>query len=74
MMETTDFKRGFVGRQLADKYVLQKPIGSGGMGSVYRGIQLGTEARVAVKLLSRDAPGLAMTSRFKQEAEMLDRH
>ena len=48
VMETIDFKNGLVGRKLANKYVLQKPIGAGGMGSVYRGIQLGTEARVSV--------------------------
>ena len=56
-MEIIDFKNGLVGRKLANKYVLQKPIGAGGMGSVYRGIQLGTEARVAVKILSRDRDG-----------------
>ena len=72
-METIDFKNGLVGRKLAEKYVLQKPIGSGGMGSVYRGIQLGTEARVAVKLLSRDVPSATMASRFRQEAEMTAR-
>ena len=72
-MEITDFKNGLVGRKLANKYVLQKPIGAGGMGSVYRGVQLGTEARVAVKILSRDAPGATVASRFRQEAEMTAR-
>lgn len=73
VMETIDFKNGLVGRKLANKYVLQKPIGAGGMGSVYRGIQLGTEARVAVKVLAREAPGPTVASRFRQEAEMTAR-
>lgn len=68
-----DFKRGMVGRTLANKYVLKKPIGAGGMGSVYRGIQLDTQARVAIKLLSKEAPGETITSRFRQEAEMTAR-
>ena len=62
-----DYSKGFVGKTLANKYVLQKPIGSGGMGSVYRGVQLGTRGRVAVKLLSKQAPDDTIISRFRQK-------
>ena len=73
MTELIDFKRGMVGRTLANKYILKKPIGAGGMGSVYRGVQLDTQARVAIKLLSKEAPSETITSRFRQEAEMTAR-
>ena len=43
------------------------------MGSVYRGVQLGTRGRVAVKLLSKQAPDDTIISRFRQEAEMTAR-
>ena len=72
-MQLIDFRKGLVGRKLAGKYVLQRPIGAGGMGSVYRAVQQGTEARVAVKILSRDTPDLRTASRFRQEAEMTAR-
>ena len=73
VLQLIDFRKGLVGRKLAGKYVLQRPIGAGGMGSVYRAVQQGTEARVAVKILSRDTPDLRTASRFRQEAEMTAR-
>ena len=69
MTELIDFKRGMVGRTLANKYILKKPIGAGGMGSVYRGVQLDTQARVAIKLLSKEAPSETITSRIRQASE-----
>ena len=67
MSDKVDYSKGFVGKTLANKYVLQKPIGSGGMGSVYRGVQLGTRGRVVVKLLSKQAPDDTIISRFRKK-------
>jgi Protein kinase domain len=55
-----------VGRTLAGRYRVVRPIGRGGMGVVYEAVQLDLERRVALKvLLDSDARALA---RFRQEA------
>lgn len=60
-----------IGKRLGP-YAIQSLIGSGGMGSVYRAIDLNLQRAVAVKVL---APALASqpgwTERFRQEARII---
>ncbi len=60
-----------VGTVLDGAYRLTRPIGQGGMGTVYEAVQLRLDKRVAVKLLARhltaDRKALA---RFHREAEI----
>ena len=61
----------FVGKQLGP-FAIDKELGSGAMGAVYRGIYAKTGQRVAVKVM---APGLASSdsasARFEREAAIL---
>lgn len=58
------------GLVLAQRYRLDAPIGAGGMGQVWRGVDLGLNRPVAIKILpaqlAQDATGVA---RFRREAE-----
>ena len=54
---------------LAGKYRLQQRIGSGGMGVVYRGLDIELEREVAIKTLPRMAPGHAQ--RLRREARTI---
>ncbi len=57
------------GTILGGKYELVRRIGAGGMGEVYRGKQLSTGGRVAIKLMdARDRPAKTL-ARFRYEAE-----
>jgi serine/threonine protein kinase/tetratricopeptide (TPR) repeat protein len=62
-----------VGRRLGE-YLLVRPIGAGGMGSVYEAVQEGLGRRVAVKVL-RGAHALSPKAvrRFHREAEAIAR-
>ncbi|MEW5852056.1 MAG: serine/threonine-protein kinase [Myxococcota bacterium] len=53
---------------LDGRYELQELLGRGGMGKVYRAMQLGTERAVAVKLLDADSEELQ--ERFRREAKL----
>jgi hypothetical protein len=58
-----------IGRTLADRYVVERRIGTGGMGSVYAARQLGLDRTVAVKVLRADlAAGVVEAERFRREA------
>jgi serine/threonine-protein kinase len=62
----------FVGQQLGP-FAIEKELGSGAMGTVYRGVYVKTGQRVAVKVM---APGLGTTNdnasaRFDREVEIL---
>jgi small GTP-binding protein len=64
-----------VGRTLSDKYRIEALIGVGGMGAVYSAHQLGTDRRVAFKIL---LPHLALKEErvqqlFESEAKMAGR-
>lgn len=64
-----DADTGLEGTVLGGKYELVRRIGAGGMGEVYRGKQLSTGGRVAVKLMdARDRPEKTL-ARFRYEAE-----
>jgi eukaryotic-like serine/threonine-protein kinase len=60
-----------VGTVLGDAYRLTRLIGRGGMGSVYEGVQLRLNKRVAVKLMARElAANAEALARFRREAEV----
>ncbi len=58
---------------LADRYEVMAPIGRGGMGHVYEGRCLRSGARVAIKVMHADRPGIDATvvKRFSREAKIL---
>jgi serine/threonine-protein kinase len=59
----------FVGRTLDDKYLVEEPVGFGGMGAVYRARHLSMERPVAIKFLhQRFVEDEAARNRFHAEA------
>ena len=71
-MEATD---PMLGQVIAGKYRIEKLIGVGGMGAVYRATQLVVERKVALKVL-RQVPGVSehqLAERFKREAHATSR-
>ncbi len=52
MDEDTNFLQKLIGKIIDDKYLIEKELGRGGMGAVYRGTHLGTQRPVAVKVIS----------------------
>lgn len=59
----------FVGRTLDDKYLVEEPVGSGGMGAVYRARHLSMDRPVAIKFLhQRFIEDEAARNRFQTEA------
>jgi serine/threonine protein kinase len=59
------------GHVIAGRFVIEAPIGSGGMGLVYRAHDRALGRPVAVKVLRRPEPGAE--ARFAREAELLER-
>ncbi len=58
-----------IGKTLADRYVVERLLGEGGMGSVYAARQLGLDRMVAVKVLRPEvAGGSVEAERFRREA------
>jgi serine/threonine protein kinase len=60
-------------RSLKDSYELSREIGSGGMGTVYAGVDRRTGKRVAVKHLRADIADSDAVERFRREGEILRR-
>ncbi|MEM9073906.1 MAG: serine/threonine-protein kinase [Myxococcota bacterium] len=61
-----------LGRTVADRYVVQSRIGSGGMGTVYRATQTGLGRAVALKLLREEVSWDPDTiTRFHREAKAM---
>jgi eukaryotic-like serine/threonine-protein kinase len=62
-----------MGHKLQNRYDLQGELGSGGMGTVYRGMDTQTEKLVAVKLLRPEAVAddSNLIERFAREADAL---
>src|SRR5215216_3178360 len=69
---------GFTGRltgiTLADKYLLEEPLGSGGMCEVYRARHIAIDKEVAIKILKPElAADPRIAQRFEQEARAASR-
>jgi len=63
-----------LGRVLDDRYILRERLGSGAMGSVYRGTEISTARDVAIKILAdRPGGGPAVVRRFLREAKLMSR-
>ncbi|MFO1437690.1 MAG: serine/threonine-protein kinase [Verrucomicrobiaceae bacterium] len=62
-------------QRMLPQYEVEKLIGRGGMGAVYRGIQLSLERPVAIKLLPPviEQQDPAFAERFKNEAKLMGR-
>lgn len=60
-----------IGIVLEDKYKIEKKIGQGGFGTVYRGVDQNLKRRVAVKILDSCADEEAFSVRFRREAETM---
>jgi serine/threonine protein kinase len=59
-----------IGRVLGGQYRIDSLLGQGGMGSVYRAVQLSVNRAVAIKLISAQAPNQPeLERRFRREAE-----
>jgi serine/threonine-protein kinase len=69
--ETRDFAAGDL---LGGRYRLERPLGGGGMGTVWMATHLGTDRRVAIKLPRRDLlVEPTARARFLREARVLGR-
>jgi serine/threonine-protein kinase len=67
--KTSSAKDPFVGRTLDDKYLVEEPVGAGGMGAVYRARHLSMDRPVAIKFLhQRLVEDEAARNRFQAEA------
>ncbi len=59
----------FIGRVISERYRIDEPIASGGMGAVYRGWHLHMRKRVAIKVLHPETEGLpGLVAQFEREA------
>src|SRR5688572_7380001 len=59
-----------IGQKLDEKYLIEKKLGQGGMGAVFRARHLGTKRPVAIKVISPDfMTNSEFIDRFKREAE-----
>src|SRR5688572_23996949 len=56
---------------IAGRYQIKEPIGSGGMGTVYRGIDKRTHQTVAIKELKASRIDPEQVERFRREGEAL---
>jgi serine/threonine protein kinase len=69
-----EFRDDLVGQTLDGKYQIERPLGRGGMGTVYLGTHLGTERPVAVKVIApqfMERP--EFVERFRREARAAGR-
>src|SRR6185369_11251228 len=55
------------GALFAHRFEIERAVGSGGMGTVYRARDVSSGGLVALKVLSEVTPGLAETARFVRE-------
>jgi eukaryotic-like serine/threonine-protein kinase len=63
-----------IGRMLAGKYKLEKKLGEGGMGAVYKARQIALEKTIAVKVMHKELASDPMfAARFHREAKAASR-
>jgi hypothetical protein len=63
-----------IGRLLDDRYRIEAKIGAGGMGSVYRAVQINVERSVAVKVLAHAVSAdPVIVARFRHEAQLISK-
>ena len=60
-----------MGQLIQNRYEIVSEIGAGGMGMVYRGIDLQSNQTVAIKQLKRDISDAELIERFRREGEAL---
>ena len=60
-----------IGAVLNDRYKIEKKIGQGGFGTVYRGFDANLKRAVAIKILDRAGDDTRFQERFRREAESL---
>jgi len=59
-----------IGERLDDKYLIERLLGQGGMGAVYKATHLGTTRAVAIKIIHRQlSSNQEFVERFRREAE-----
>ena len=60
-----------VGQVLANRFRIDRPVGAGGMGTVYEGVQLGLDRRVAIKVIRHELSQTdSAVARFRREAKV----
>src|SRR5690606_36837657 len=63
-----------IGLVLDGRYAIQRQVGAGGMGVVYRGVRVGLDRPVAIKFLHRSAARVSLRRRrFEREARAMAR-
>jgi serine/threonine protein kinase len=63
-----------IGTMFAEKYRVEKILGKGGMGTVYKALNVMMEQKVAIKLLKKElASDLTAVKRFFQEARVVSK-
>ena len=75
-MADTDFfslNDPYLGQVFGDEFTVEKLIGLGGMGTVYRAVQAVTERAVALKVLHRHLSSDVLVKRFQQEAQIISK-
>lgn len=60
-----------IGTVIGNRYVIEAPLGTGGMGTVYRGLDRNNQQFVAVKTLTAIQSGRDQIEAFLQEGQML---
>jgi len=60
-----------IGTTLDDRYLILRQIGQGGMGAVYEARHVGTNRRVAIKVILKEAMMADQVARFRREARIV---
>jgi serine/threonine protein kinase len=72
--EPSEFNLGLIGQRLAGRYLIESPLGSGGMSLVYKGKHEAIDRTVAIKTLKMDlCSDPIILQRFEREVKGLSR-